>query len=260
MQRWNSSIYRGIIYILTRNFCVTFQSFPGLASNLLTLDPPPPKFTTMPVWICSTVCPLITGSTGDIVTKWCDEMAIHAHVIWSGGDHTGNNFLLTNGSSSTLVMEILFHEAWYVKQLVSIHKVRPRRLRVSSALHLPIVVHRSPRESAISSEGINDVSFVYCGRLYGDTFGPSGAFERTIRYSIGRGPLLDATYALDSVANCLLYLQDVYSDYFSDLEDRRFFLAKSRNENERFDRFVKACVSFFPTSLVVYIDIINLRC
>jgi len=74
MQRWNSSIYRGIIYILTRNFCVTFQSFPELASNLLTLDPPPPKFTTMPVWICSAVCPLITGSTGTLLrngaTKW----------------------------------------------------------------------------------------------------------------------------------------------------------------------------------------------
>ena len=53
--------------------------------------------------------------------------------------------------------------------------------------------------------------------------------------------LPDLEGVVQCVIKCLVQLDDVYVDYFSDLADRRYVLRREKRRNEMFSEFVEVC-------------------
>lgn len=201
-----------------------------------------------------------------IVTKWCDVMAIHAQPVWSRDEYTGQQLVRVRHSlisplkrtmfSRRLVMDILLHEASYVKQLVDIHEVG--RVYLASILsHTFIQLFIKALENA--PYPLKDLTNFLLSTVDGYSemvLAHQELLRDLFEHQLAEFPSSDATYALESVVGCLMHLDDVYSDYFSDREDRRFVLAETRKEDERFNRFVEACIKL---SLTTFLNLLTLQ-
>ncbi|KLO13998.1 hypothetical protein SCHPADRAFT_996903 [Schizopora paradoxa] len=158
-------------------------------------------------------CMSVKDMNEEIFPKWFRIMAIHARPVWTRDTYT----------SKQLAMDILMHEAWYVKQLVDVHEVFIKALE----------------DSLYPLKGLTSFLSSTMGGLTEMALTHQELLRDLLERQIGESPALDASNALDIVFHWLTHLDGVYSDYFLNREDRRFLLTKTRKEDERFDRFVE---------------------